>query len=63
MTTPEFINKIDWELLRQQKEFLLNHGADEAMGIAHLIDAVQDYAVELGIGEENAFGAESNNDK
>lgn len=54
--TPEFIKNIDWELLREQKEWLLNNGSDEAMGIAHLIDAIQDYAAdELGIDENIVF--------
>jgi len=43
------IENIDWVLLREQKEFCLNHGCDDAMGLAHFLDYVQDKAVEQGI--------------
>jgi len=50
-------DNINWEDLRKQKEFLLNHGGDEAMGLVHLIDNVQDNAVESGKWEkEEIFG-------
>jgi len=53
---PEFISKIDWELLRDQKDWLLNNSSNKAMGIAYLIDAIQDYAVdEVGIDENVVF--------
>jgi hypothetical protein len=54
--TPEFINKIDFTTLRTQKTTLLkvidqlendgNSNADDLTGILHLIDALQDYAVD-----------------
>jgi len=50
------INNIDWEMLRQQKEFLLNHGGDDAMGLAHLLDNIQDNAVEQGYSQLEVFG-------
>ncbi len=54
--TPEFINRMNWGLLIEQKEWLLNDGSDEAMGLAHLIDALQDYAAhELCIDENLVF--------
>jgi hypothetical protein len=39
--------RIDWELLRQQKEWLLQHEDDstEAEGLLALIDELQDQAV------------------
>lgn len=52
------INNIDFELLRQQKEFCLNHGGDEAMGLAHLLDYIQDKAVEQGYSDDEVFGTE-----
>lgn len=53
---PEFISRINWRLLAEQKEWLLNDGSDEAMGLAHLIDDIQDYAVdELGVDEDLVF--------
>ena len=65
MKTPEFINKIDWSDLRTQKGLLLetiNNDAidpehkDALQGILHLIDALQDYAVdEMGIDEMHIF--------
>jgi hypothetical protein len=61
---PEFINKIDWKLLQQQKAWLLYKDEEYADGIINIIDSIQDYAVdELGIDEDLVFGAESNNDK
>lgn len=54
--TPDFISRMNWGLLIEQKEWLLNDGSDEAMGLAHVIDAMQDYAVdELGIDEDIVF--------
>lgn len=65
MKTPEFINKINWSDLRTQKGLLLetiNNDAidpehkDALQGILHLIDALQDYAVdEMGIDEMHIF--------
>ena len=41
----EFIFKIDWELLRQQKQWLFLHDCPEAEGLLALIDEIQDQAV------------------
>ncbi len=56
METPEFIKKIDWSLLRNQKTELINiieelrggndERADLLEGILGIIDAVQDFAVD-----------------
>ena len=58
METPEFIKKIDWSELRNQKKILIdtickiheNEGdtiqADALEGILSLIDTIQDYAVD-----------------
>ena len=43
------ISNTNWELLRKQKEWLLNNGSDEAMRLAHYLDAIQDAAVEDGL--------------
>ena len=45
----DFNLRIDWELLRQQKEWLSRRENDdsiEAEGLLALIDAIQDQAVE-----------------
>jgi hypothetical protein len=56
--TPQFMFEIDWELLREQKEKIIDLADDEEHkrftpeeitvfdGIIHLIDAIQDYAVD-----------------
>ena len=62
---PEFIRKIDWELLKEQKQCLLEISVmgcftekdyDMFEGILALIDSIQDYGVdELGIDEKDVF--------
>ena len=53
------LGDIDYKLLREQKEFLLNHGGDEAMGLVCLLDHIQDCAVEeYGISTIEVFGEE-----
>jgi hypothetical protein len=72
---PEFIQKIDWELLKGQKTVLLKiideiekqkqpiailtvpiETAEALNGILHLIDSLQDYAVdECGLDEKKVF--------
>jgi len=47
---------INWDLLRTQKEWLLNNGDNEAMGLVHLLDAIQDAVVAEGIVSEEVFG-------
>jgi hypothetical protein len=43
----DFNLRLDWELLRQQKEWLLQHedASTEAEGLLALIDELQDQAV------------------
>lgn len=48
------VRNINWSLLRKQKLWLLNQDTDEANGIIHLVDAVQDYA-EKELGERGVF--------
>lgn len=66
---PEFIQKMDWNLLRKQKCSLIKviydekkgkgNDAEDLIGILHILDAIQDYAVdELGIDEITVFGEE-----
>ena len=51
------LKNIDWVLLREQKEWLLNNGSDEAMGLAHFLDFIQDDAVATqGFSKEEVFG-------
>lgn len=68
--TPEFINKIDFTILRNQKGTLMHiideydplneeNEPEDLTGILHLIDAIQDYAVdELKIPEMLVFNFE-----
>ena len=48
--------KINWEFLRQQKLWLLQHNTEEAIGLTNLIDYIQDTAVDIGAAtEEQVF--------
>jgi len=65
----EFLQKIDWILLRQQKTSLIRIIEDrkanpklghfltgDLQGILHLIDAIQDYAVDvMGLTDKEVF--------
>lgn len=42
------IGKIDWDMLREQKSWLLNQDNENADGIVNLIDRIQDQAVDNG---------------
>ena len=60
-TTP--IDKIDWALLREQKQWLIDQdfgttgGQPHAEGLVYLLGDLQDYAVEmLGLTELDVFG-------
>lgn len=60
---PDFISKMDWGLLKLQKEAVLHWNTSNKIeeetseGLLSLIDAIQDYAVdELGIPEKTVFG-------
>ena len=60
-TTP--IDKIDWALLREQKQWLIDQdfgttgGQPHAEGLVYLLGELQDYAVEmLGLAELDVFG-------
>lgn len=56
-----FFHNIDWELLREQKQWLINQSSEEAQGLLHFIDHIQDYAVDNWIIEEKTvFGKENN---
>jgi hypothetical protein len=51
---------IDWSLLREQKAWLLMHDCDEANGLIHLVDSIQDNAVALGMfTEQQVFGTQT----
>lgn len=66
-TSTEFFDRINYALLREQKDTLLtvidflgdddgNVNLDHLDGILHLIDAIQDHAVDdLGIAESTVF--------
>lgn len=50
--------QIDWSALARQKQWLLQHaaGSEEAAGLLHLLDAIQDAAVDrAGIPEKIVF--------
>ena len=56
------IEDIDWELLRKQKLWLLQLDdiptaiPEEAYGLIHLLDAIQDFAVDvMGVSEKEVF--------
>ena len=66
--TPDCIKNIDWKLLRKQKRTLLktiikletgdedDPVTDDLDGILHLIDSIQDYAVDvLGLPEHEVM--------
>ena len=59
------IEDIDWELLRKQKRWLLEWydiptaTPEEACGLLHLLDAIQDFAVDvMGVSEKEVFDFE-----
>ena len=59
------IEDIDWEFLRKQKLWLLKLGdgpaaiPDEAYGLIHLLDAIQDFAVDvMEVSEKEVFDFE-----
>ena len=41
----EVVRKIDWTLLREQKDALLGSDSDEAHGLLNLLDNLQDAAL------------------
>ena len=66
-TTPKFIQNVDWELLREQKQTMLDmiSGEEETIctgalqGIVNLLDALQDYAADdMGLGDKVVFNLE-----
>lgn len=73
----KFIRNMNWELLRKQKEILVNLASeksentclskaeqDDLDGIVHLIDAIQDWAVEeLKVDENYVFPGLGEEDK
>lgn len=71
MTLKEFVAEIDWGRLRKQKQLLLGlvdsqniimEQGEELDGVIHLLDDLQDVAVdELGLSKTAVFG-ESEND-
>lgn len=54
----KFELKIDWVQLNSQKQALLRAAQDEEEleGIIHLIDSIQDQAVENGVSDDEVFG-------
>ena len=67
--TPDFIRKIDWKLLREQKQCLLEISSmgcftekdyDNFYELLNLIDAIEDFAVDdCGIDENDVFNFET----
>ena len=61
--TPSCIRNIDWEMLKKQKDFLISQDLaccpENFDGIISLINALQDYAVDImGLSEEEVFNEE-----
>lgn len=57
-----FLLTIDWELLREQKQWLMSQDNDHAEGLLAFIDSIQDYAVDnYLVQEETVFGKEYDN--
>ena len=50
------VEGINWPLLRIQKLWLMNHTGENADGLIHLLDWIQDSAVAAGIDERRVFG-------
>ena len=58
MNTPRCLAAIDWKALRGQKLWLLEQPTEQASGLTHLIDNIQDWAVDSGnFTEEDIFGS------
>jgi hypothetical protein len=53
---PEVFNNIDWQELREQKEWLAAIQLPQAIGLVGLLDHFQDCAVAAGIPEQEVFG-------
>ena len=49
------IDNINWKLLREQKQWLLQQEGEHAEGLINLLDYIQDEAVENGVPEEVVF--------
>ena len=50
------MNRIDWNLLSKQKEWLLQQPSEEAAGLVEMLDWLQDHAVDReGIPETTVF--------
>lgn len=56
---PDFIQNIDWNLLKKQKAQLLENAEQhnlDVSGIINLIDSLQDYVVDIcGVEENEVF--------
>jgi len=56
--TPEFLKQIDWKLLQEQKQYLIDLDHPHADGVVSLLDSLQDYCVDvLGIDEGKIFSS------
>jgi hypothetical protein len=58
--TEEFVGRIDWRLLRQQKRWLLAQAetSEEAQGLLHMLDDLMDLAVDrLGYAAAAVLGS------
>jgi hypothetical protein len=54
----DVVERIDWDLLRDQKSWLLAMGVELGEGVIGLLDEIQDAAVADGLATEEAvFGA------
>ena len=57
-----FLDSIDWDMLKTQKNWLIAQNAcDESTGLINLIDAIQDIAVDrMGFDEKTVFTGTQN---
>jgi hypothetical protein len=70
---PEFLQKIDWALLREQKQEILNfqmygklnRRLDDAIaGVINLLDSIQDYATDvMGLTDKEVFNLTPEDDE
>ncbi len=52
------ITQMDWPLLQQQKQWLVSQSqySELAQGLVHLLDQIQDLAVQQGLPEQLVMG-------
>ena len=54
-TMVQSLKNVDWQLLRKQKEWLVNIEHEHAVGLLNFLDVIQDFAAEQ-LGDDVVFG-------